>query len=348
MATMKALVLNSGSDSPRLQLEDVPVPACGTHDVLVRVAACGVCYHDVAVVEGTLRRGVKSEVVLGHEVSGVVEAVGDSVTTAAPGDRIVTTLTTFCGECRRCSESNEYRCLRGRGIGHALDGGFAQFLTVPESCAVPIPDSLDIVQAALLACPIGVALSAIEDAAELRQGETALVVGAGGGLGVHLAQAAATTGARVFAVTTSPEKLDALESLVGVETVLADGELDFSEIVMALTDDKGADVVFNPVGSALLNSCLASMAQFGRLVVLGEIAGRAARFNLAELLFRDARMIGSTGASPRHIRKAIELVSVGAIQPIVSQRCTFDDVAEAIAQMQAGNTYGRVAIMPPA
>ena len=344
---MKALVVNSGGDSPRLQLRDVPVSACGANDALVRVAACGVCYHDVAVVEGTLRRGVKPEVVLGHEVSGVVEAVGDSVTTVAPGDRIVTTLTTFCGECRRCGEGNEYRCLRGQGFGHALDGGFAQFMTVPESCAIPIPDSIDIVQAALLACPIGVALSAIEDAADLQQNETTVVVGAGGGLGVHLAQAAATTGARVFAVTTSPEKLDALESLVGVETVLADGELDFSEIVMALTDDKGADIVFNPVGSALLNSCLASMAQFGRLVVLGEITGRAARFNLAELLFRDAKMVGSTGASPRHIRKAIELVSVGAIQPIVSQRYTFDNAAEAIEQLQAGRTYGRVVLIPP-
>ena len=316
--------------------------------MIVRVAACGVCHHDVAVADGTLRRGVKPEVILGHEVSGVVEAVGDSVTAVEPGDRVVTTLTTFCGKCRRCTDGIEYRCLRGQGFGHALDGGFAQFMPVPESCAIPLPDSIDIVQAALLACPIGVALSAIEDAAELQQNEAAVVVGAGGGLGVHLAQAAASTGARVFAVTTSAEKLDILESLDGVETVLADGELDFSEIVMALTDDKGADVVFNPVGSALLNSCLAGMAQFGKLVVLGEITGRAARLNLAELLFRDARMIGSTGASPRHIRKAINLVGRGAIQPIVSQRYTFDDAAEAIKQMRAGNTFGRVVLIPPA
>ena len=347
MATMKALVLNSDGGSSSLQLRDVPVPACGARDVLVRVAACGVCYHDVAVVEGTLRRGVKPEVILGHEVSGVVEAIGDSVTTVEPGDKVVTTLTTFCGDCRRCLEGNEYRCLRGQGFGHAVDGGFAQFVAVPESCAIPIPDSFDIVQAALLACPIGVAVSAIEDAAELQQSEAAVVVGAGGGLGVHIAQAAAATGARVFAITTSPEKLDALDSLEGVETVLADGELDFSEIVLALTDDFGADVVFNPVGSASLNSCLGSMAQFGRMVVLGEITGRAARFNLAELLFRDARMVGSTGASPRHIRKAIELVSDGAIQPIVSQRYTFDDASDAIEQMRAGNTYARVALLPP-
>lgn len=153
-------------------------------------------------------------------------------------------------------------------------------------------------------------------------------------------------GARVLAVTTSPEKLGALDSLSGVETILADGELDFSEIVLALTDDNGADVVLNPVGSALFGSCLASLAQFGRMVALGEVAGRATRFNLAELLFRDATVIGSTGASPRHIRKAIELVASGAVQPVVSQQFTFGDAAEAMERMRNAGTFGRVVLIP--
>ena len=347
MANMKALVLNTDGEVPSLELNDIPRPTPEVDEVLVQVAACGVCYHDVAVVDGILRRGVRPGIVLGHEVSGVVEAVGDAVTTVQPGDRIVTTLTTFCGECSRCRDGNEYRCLRAHGLGHAINGGFAQYLKVPESGAIPVPDTIEIVQAALLACPIGVAVSALEDAARLQTGETALVVGAGGGLGVHLAQAAAAMGARVLAVTTSPAKLSTLESLQGVDAILADSELDFSEIVLALTEDDGANVVLNPVGSALFGSCIASLAQFGRMVVLGEIAGRAARFNLAELLFRDAMVVGSTGASPRHIRKAIDLAASGAIQPIVSQQFTFDDAAEAMEQVRGGSTFGRVVLIPP-
>ena len=344
---MKALVLGSSGEKPQLQLRDVPTPRPRENDVLLRVAACGICYHDVAVVDGTLRRGIKPDVILGHEVSGIVSAVGDAVTSVGQGDRVVAALTAFCGECTRCNAGNEYRCLYGRGFGHALDGGFAQYMSVPQSAVIPVPDSIDLVQASLLACPIAVAISAIEDAARLRSGETVLVVGAGGGLGAHLAQVAAALGARVLAVTTSLDKLDALESLPGVETVLADSELDFSEIVLALTEDSGADVVLNPVGSALFGSCVASMAQFGRMVVLGEIAGRAARFNLAELLFRDATVTGSTGASPRHIRKAIDLVQSGKVRPIVSQQFAFDEAAEAIDRMRAGNTFGRVALIPP-
>ena len=344
---MKALVVNSDRETPYLELREIAVLRPRANEALVQVAACGVCYHDVAVVEGTLRRGVKPDVVLGHEVSGVVAEIGDGVTTVKPGDRIVVTLTAFCGECSRCVSGNEYRCMNGQGFGHALDGGFAQYMNIPASSAVPIPESIDLIEAALLACPIGVAVNALEDAARLQPDETALVVGAGGGLGVHLAQVAAARGARVLAVTTSPEKLGALESLRGVETVLADGELDFSEIILALTEDRGADVVVNPVGSALFGSCVASLAQFGRMVVLGEIAGRAARFNLAELLFRDAMILGSTGASPRHIHRAIETVADGKTSPVVSRQFPFEEAAESIELMRTTTAYGRIVLIPP-
>ena len=344
---MKALVVNSNREKPYLELRELAVPRPRANEALVQVVACGVCYHDVAVVEGTLRRGVKPDVVLGHEVSGVVAEIGDDVVSVKPGDRIVVALTAYCGECSRCVSGNEYRCMRGLGFGHALDGGFAQYMSVPASSAVSIPESIDLVQAALLACPIGVAINALQDAARLQPGETALIVGAGGGLGVHLVQVAAAMGARVLAVTTSPEKLGALESFRGVETILADGELDFSEIVLALTEDRGADVVVNPVGSALFGSCVSSLAQFGRMVVLGEIAGRSARFNLAELLFRDAMILGSTGASPRHIHTATEMVAGGEISPVVSQQFAFEEAAEAMEVMRTATTFGRIALIPP-
>lgn len=344
---MKALVLNSDGDTPCLEQREITTPVPSAGEVLAQVAACGVCYHDVAVVEGALRRGIKPDIVLGHEVSGIVAKVGEGVESVQPGDRIVAALTAFCGECARCAAGSEYRCLRGKGFGHALDGGFAQFMKLPHSSVIPIPDSIDLVEAALIACPIGVAVNAAEEAARLQPGETSLVVGAGGGLGAHLTQVAAAMGARVHAVTSSPNKLDALDSMPGVETILADSELDFSEIVLALTDDMGVDVVFNPVGSALFGSCVASMGQFGRMVVLGEIAGRAARFSLAELLFRDATVIGSTGASPRHIQKAIDLVAGGKVAPIISRQFSFEEIGEAIEQMRSAATFARIVLVPP-
>ena len=155
-------------------------------------------------------------------------------------------------------------------------------------------------------------------------------------------------GARVLAVTTSPQKLGDLEALPGVDTVPADSELDFSEIVLALTEDEGADVVLNPVGSALFGSCVASMAQFGRMVVLGEIAGRRGAPQLGRNPIprcdRNRRDRRITAPHPQSDRP----VASGKVQPVVSRQFTFDEAPEAIDSMRAAAAFGRVALIPPA
>jgi D-arabinose 1-dehydrogenase-like Zn-dependent alcohol dehydrogenase len=239
----------------------------------------------------------------------------------------------------------EYRCLQAQGLGHAVDGGFAQFVKLPERGVVPIPRDADLLGASILACPIGVAVQALEDVAVLRKGETVLVAGAGGGLGLHAAQVARAMGARVLAVTTSPDKVARIEEHTSAEVILA-GDLDFSEIAMAFTDDIGVDVAINPVGSAVFESCLRSMAQFGRMVLLGEITGGRVSLNPVEVLFLDAAILGSTGASVRHIIRAAELVREGDVTPVISKTYALEDAAEAYSQMRAGTTFGRVVLIP--
>ena len=342
---MKALVLEVPGEEPSLSVREVELPALDPTDALVRVAACGLCYHDVAVMRGVLRRGVKPDVVLGHEISGRVAEVGASVTSVVAGDRVTSTLTTFCGECDRCLAGREYRCHRGQGIGHAIDGGFAEFVVLPETSLVPVPDVVDLVEASLLACPIGVALQALRDVARIGEGETALVTGAGGGLGAHAVQVASALGARVLAVTTSPDKVALLDALGCCDVILAD-ELDFSEIALALTEDRGVDVVVDTVGSAVLRSSLRSLAQFGRMVLLGEITGERTAINLAEVLFRDASVLGSTGAGRRHVVDAGEMVGSGRVKPAISQRFTLEEAAEAYRLMLDKKTFGRVVLVP--
>jgi acryloyl-coenzyme A reductase len=343
--TMKALVLDTPGEEPSLSVKDVPIPQLGPGDALVEVAACGLCHHDVAVMRGTLRRGVRPGVILGHEIAGQVAEVGNCVASVRVGDRVCSTLTTFCGRCERCLEGREYRCLSGQGIGHSVDGGFAQFVKLPESSLIPVSDAIALEGAALLACPIGVALQALRDVAQVQAGETALVAGAGGGLGVHAVQLASALGARVIALTTSPHKVESLERLGCAEVVLADG-LDFSEIVLALTEDMGVDVAVNTVGSAVFDSCVRSMAQFGRMALLGEVVGGKAQTNLAELLFRDASILSSTGAGRRHIEDAAQMVASGQVKPVISQRFALEDAARAYRLMRDKQTFGRVVLMP--
>ena len=328
-----------------MEVRDVPTPKPGPAQALVRVTACGFCHHDRSVMAGVLRRGVAPGVILGHEISGVVEKTGNDVTYLAPGDRVVSILTETCGSCDRCTSGREHRCREGQGIGHGRDGGFAEFTALSEHSLVKIPEGLDLVSTCLLACPMGVALHAVQVTAQVKPGETVVVTGAGGGLGAHAVQAAAALGARVLAVSSSPEKEPALLGL-GASEVLVGSKLDFAELVMALTEDEGAEVVIDTVGSALYPSTLRSLAQYGRLVLLGEIVGQNISLNPAEVIFRDATVFGASGVSRATVTQAADMVVAGKIRPVVDLELTLEQAANAYRLVTERKPTGRIVLLP--
>ena len=345
--TVAALSVIETGRPPKLEVIERPAPTPGPGEALLRVEAGGFCHHDLLVMGGTLRRGVAEGVTLGHEIAGTVVVVEDDITGLQPGDRVVSLLTAACGECVRCRAGREHRCLTGGGIGHRRDGGFAEYVALPASALVPVPDGIPAEQAALLACPVGVALNGVA-AAGVSAGETVVVTGAGGGLGVHTVQIAAMRGARVIAVTTSPEKMDDLESL-GAFVVIDAGEgLDFAEVVMALTDDAGADAVIDTVGSPLWPATLRCLGQYGRLALLGDVSGDAVPLRLAEVIFRDAQILGVSGVSLATLRQAVELAASGQLRPVVSQTLplTAEGAAEAFRLVAERKAMGRVVLMP--
>ncbi len=340
---MRALVLEQPGRPPVLAVRHIPTPAPGPHGVLVEVAACGFCHHDLLVMAGVLRRGVKPGVVLGHEIAGVVADTGASVTGFRPGDHVVTLLTDACGRCDRCRSGREHRCRHGRGIGHSRDGGFAEYVAVSESSLVKISPELDLAQATLFACPMGVALRGLQETAQTQPGDTTVVTGAGGGLGIHALQIAADLGSRVLAVTTSPHKLGYFAPL-GAEEILHSDELDFSELVLALTEDRGAEVVLDTVGSALFPSTWRSLAQFGRLVLLGEVAGRPVELNLAEVIFRDAQVLGSSGVSRGEVAQIADMVASGSVTPIVADTLPLEEAGAAFQLLAGRKVLGRLVL----
>lgn len=361
-ANMKALVLSQPGHPPRLVVKDVPVPVPGPYEALVQVAACGFCHHDLLVMSGVLRRGVKEDVVLGHEIAGTVVEIGERVTSLTAGDRVVSLLTSACGSCSRCRRGREHRCLGGEGIGHGRDGGFAEFVKVSEFSLIPVADSLSLTQAALLACPIGVVVQGMTEVAQLAPGETMVVTGAGGGLGVHAVQVGVALGARVLAVTSSPEKATFLEEL-GADAVLETGPqfrvpgsgsggddgpaLDFSELVRGFTDEQGADVLIDTVGSPLFQSSLSSLGAYGRWVLLGEVAGEPVRLNPAELIFRDVRIMGSSGTSRAAVQQAARLVAQGLVNPVVQEVLPLEQAAVAFDLMSERKIMGRIVLAVP-
>lgn len=343
---MKALVLEIPGNPPKLALREVPEPELGPHDALLRVLACGLCHHDRLAMVGVLRRGIRQGAILGHEICGEVARVGSQVSRVQVGQRVVPLLTQACGECPRCLAGQEHRCLRGEGIGHGEDGGFAQYVRVRETALVPVPEDLPPQQACLLTCPVGVALQAAQDVAQVAPGDEVMVTGASGGLGVHAMQVARALGGRTLAITSSEGKMASLLE-IGADEVVPVGELDFSEIVMALTQEQGANVILDTVGSPVFAPAFRSLAQFGRMVLLGEVAGGNVQINLAEILFRDARIMGSTGAQRRHTEQALQMVKEGRIRPVVHAALPLKDVLIGLGWMNERRLFGRLVLLPP-
>ena len=339
---MKALVLEQAGPDPLLTVADLPPPSVGDFDALVQVAACGFCHHDLLVMNGTLRRGVRTSLIPGHEVAGVVTEVGRSVTALRPGDPVISLLTDACGRCQSCAEGLERLCPQAQAIGHGMKGGMAEMITVRENSLVKIPAGIPWSQACLLACPIGVAVKAL-DKAQIQDGETVLVTGASGGLGAHLVQLAKLKDARVLAITSDETKAASLEAL-GASDVIPTGELDFSEIVLALTEDRGVDVVLDTVGSPLFPQTLRSVALTGRLILLGEVDRAKVSIHLPEIIFRELQIFGSVGASRHHIEEAAQLVSEGKIRPVVSRILPWNQAETALELMKHRRNIGRVVL----
>ena len=350
-------MLEEPGTPPRLAVVDLPVPRPGPGEALVRVAACGFCHHDLLVMNGVLRRGVRPGTVLGHEISGVVEEVGEGVTLASPGDRVVSLLTNVCGHCDRCLSGREHRCRNGEGIGHGRHGGFAEFVVLSQHSLVALPETTDLTRdltrdmarASLLACPAGVALQGLT-AVGVSEGETVVVIGAGGGLGVHSVQLAKAMGARVVAVTSTSGKATVLYRHGAdevIESPPAGSGLDFWEVIVALTEDEGADVVVDTVGTPTIRSSIRSLGQYGRLVLLGEVGGDGdLRGLIPEIVFRDARVVGSSGVSRASLERAVELAVEGAVSPAIQQVLTLEEAEQAAKMLADRAVLGRLALAP--
>lgn len=341
---MKAIVLEEPGSPSGLRLRDIPIPSPGPDDVVIKVRACGVCFHDVLVTRGTLKRGIKPRVVLGHEIAGDVAQCGANVRRFKPGDRVVSILTECCGVCDRCLSGHEHRCREGHGIGHSVDGGYAEYVRVTERSLRPLPPSITYEHGAIAACPVGVALAAIRDLAQPKPGETALVTGAGGGVGVHTVQLLKHYGARVFAVTTTEEKAARLRE-IGADEVLLSPGLDFQWEALALTGENGVDVVIDTVGSTAFSAAFQALAQFGRIVFIGQVGAGEITLSPANLLFKDAKLMGASGCNFKDLDQALQLIGQGAIKPVV-QTFPLAAAANVHQMMLSRKMFGRAVLTP--
>ena len=345
---MQAVVVRETGAPEVLRIETVERPAPGPREVLIRVAACGVCTLDVVTRNGTYRQRVALPIIPGHEICGSVIEAGAQVRRFRVGDRVATTQRYhICGACRYCRGGHETLCAERRFLGQqGLVGGYAEYVAVGEDNVAAVPPQVSDEHAAIAACAIGTTLNAVRDVARVRLGERVMVSGAGGGLGVHAVQMARLAGGWVIAQTTSEDKASLL-SEIGAHHVLvtARGE-DFSKRVKALTGGDGVDVLVDNVGTPLFAPMRRSLAVNGRWILVGQLTGEFVQFNPAQLFLRNQSMLSVHSTSRAQLEDTLALIARGAIRPVIAGVQALEDIRLAHEKIERGSVCGRLVVRP--
>lgn len=345
---MRAVIADRTGPPAVLRVAEVAPREPGPREIRIAVAACGVCFHDVVVRNGTFRRGVGMPVILGHEVAGTIDKLGSEVRDFRPGDLVATTIHSHvCGHCRQCRQGRETSCPDRVFLGDAgLNGGYAELVCVDADAALPVPTGVTADEAAIVACTIGTELNAVRDVGQVRLGERVLVTGAGGGLGLHGVQLAHLAGAFTLAVTTHAAKAARIREAGADEVIVVDKGQDFSTEVRRLTAGQGVDVVIDNVGSPVFEMVRRSAADGARIVLVGQLTGDFVSLNPAQLFLRNVSILSAKGVSRAQLADALDLVARRRIKSVVERAYRLEDAAEAHRIVEGGLSTGRLVLKP--
>jgi L-iditol 2-dehydrogenase len=343
---MKALLL---SEYKKFELADLPRPTPAPEEVLVQVAACGICGSDVHGYDGTSGRRIPP-IVMGHEAAGIVAETGTDVTEFKNGDRVTFDSTVYCGKCDYCRSGQanlcDFRQVVGVSCGdYRRAGAFAEYVVVPQRILYRLPDTLSFPEAAMLEA-VSVALHAVR-LSEMHGGETAMVIGAGM-IGLLTLQAARAAGAaRVLITDLDPTRLKLAKEMGADETLHLSGAELIAE-VMRLTAGKGVDVVLEAVGrNETISAAIDCVRKGGTVTLIGNIKPEVT-LPLQKVVSRQIRLQG-TAASSGEYPQAIELMTSGKIRvkPLITAVAPLDEGPRWFDRLHAGEPNLMKVVLAP-
>jgi acryloyl-coenzyme A reductase len=339
MSSMKAVLFRQYGGPDVLRTEEVQRPEPGARDVLVKIHAAGICYHDILSRAGRIPRDKPGQI-LGHEISGEIAEVGPEVDRGRIGQRVVIYQRVSCGVCRYCLAGRHDLCRESRVMGE-VSGGYAEYTCVPVQNAIPVPDGVDLLDAALAVCPVGTSVRATLGVAQAKPGDVVLITGAGGGLGLHQIQVAKSVRAHVIAITSSEAKAESIRQ-AGADEVVVSPDLQFSREVWRLTQKQGVDIVLENVVTGTFSESLRSTAQNAMIVVLGNIGTRPVELDPGMVIVRRTRIAGSGNATFADVHRALHLMAVKAVKPVIGRVLPFSEAAQGHALVEGKSMLGRV------
>jgi len=339
---MHAQVLHAWGDALKYETVAVPKPRAG--EALVRVEACGVGLTVLNYMNGNqARRADWLPRIPGHELVGTVVETGAGVEQPRVGERVMAYFYLACGHCDLCRLAHEPLCRNLRGnVGVAADGGYAEYCALPAFNLLPVPAGVEPVAATAIPDAIATPFH-VSRRASIVPGDVVMVMGAGGGVGIHMVQMARLFGARVVGVDVGDAKLAAARE-AGADAVVDTGNGDAAAAVRAVAAD-GVSVAIDFVGSReTLALCLEVLGKRGRLVCLTTFPGITADVSPRRLVHDEISVIGSRYASRWEMARAGELVAEGRIRPVVSEVVALERVPELHARLRARTLIGRGAV----
>ncbi|HAD10488.1 MAG TPA: NADPH:quinone oxidoreductase [Porticoccaceae bacterium] len=325
---MKALVCEQYGPVEDLKYRDFPDPEPAPGEILVAVKAIGVNFPDGLLVEGKYQARPECPFAPGSEISGEVVGLGEGVIDFAVGDRVLALTTNF--------------------------GAYAEQITLPSLAAYKMPASMDYETGAALLAASGTAHHGLRQRGRLQAGETLVVLGAAGGTGIAAVQIGKAMGARVIAVCSSEEKL-AFAKSQGADDGINYSEQDLNKAIKALTNGRGADVVYDAVGGDAFDACSRAMAWDGRLLIVGFASGRIPTLPVNLTLVKGYSVVGvfwgqftqtEPEAHAANMRELFQWCEAGKVKPIVDRTYKLADGIDAIKYVTGRNVMGKVVITP--
>ena len=338
------MVLREHGGPEVLQLEQLAVPEPGPGEVRVRVHAVALNHLDVWTRRGGPAFKVEFPHRLGADIAGVVDALGAGAS-ATVGAKVVVQPGVSCGRCAACLGGHDNLCRRYSILGEHRQGGYAEYVVVPEVNLAPYPERLDFSQAAAVILPFLTAWQMVVHKARVAPGDVVLVHGAGSGIGVAAIQIAKLHGARVIATAGTDDKAARARAL-GADVAINYVTTDFAAEVRALTDKRGVDAVIEHVGGNVFAASIRAVRNGGRIITCGATAGFHPAIDLRHIFFRQIEVLGSTMGSKADLLAVLSHVAAGRLAPVVDRVMPLAEAAEAHRLLENRAAFGKLVLIP--
>ena len=340
---MKALLLTSFGDRGVFQyVEDFPKPQIAPDEVLVRVKACALNHLDIWIRKGVLAYKPSLPHILGSDIAGVVEEVGELVRHVKPGDEVVVNPNLSCGVCEACLSGQDNHCKEFKILGFQVKGGYAEYVKVPKENVIPKPKNLTFEEAASFPLTYITAWNAVIDKGEIKPGDKVVVWGASSGVGVAAVQLAKLFGATVIAITSSDWKAQKLKDL-GVDYVINRKTQNVEEAVREISPE-GVDIVVDHIGEETLPTSIKLLKKGGRLSFLGTTTGDKGVFNIRYNFVNEIKMNGVYMGRKATLFRIAELFERGLLKPVIDRVFPLREGEKAHQYLESGNHFGKVVL----